>query len=94
MLLGLPIVCLIAAFVREVRRRFREDTELGEWTTYWIRVGAACGLFAIAVQETVEFSLQLPGNAVLFLILAAIAVHRAEPMRRSSTPPSEIQHAP
>jgi hypothetical protein len=30
----------------------------------------------VAVQETVDFSLQVPGNAALFVILAAIAVHR------------------
>ena len=37
----------------------------------------------MAVQETVDFSLQVPGNAALFVVLAAIAVHRApaEPAR-------------
>jgi hypothetical protein len=29
------------------------------------------------VQETVEFSLQMPGNAFLFVVLCAIALHRA-----------------
>jgi hypothetical protein len=43
--------------------------------TYWLRVGAVTGLLAIAFQEVVEFSLQIPGNAVLFVILAAIAMH-------------------
>ncbi len=85
LLLGIPIVALIVVFVRDVRRRFHDDTQRGDWTTYWIRFGAACGLIAIAAQELVEFSLQLPGNAVLFLILAAIAVHRCEPPRSMST---------
>ena len=46
-------------------RRFRagEDDTRG----YWIRVGAAVGLTAIAVQSIVEFSLQMPGNAALFV---------------------------
>jgi len=41
---------------------------------YWIRAGAAAGLFGIAIQETVEFSLQIPANALLFCTLAALAL--------------------
>ena len=35
------------------------------------------GLTAIALQETVDFSLQMPGNAALFAVLCAIALHSA-----------------
>jgi hypothetical protein len=34
------------------------------------------GLAGIAVQSAVEFSLQMPGNALLCVVLVAIAVHR------------------
>ena len=34
------------------------------------------GLVGIGVQSLVEFSLQLPGNGVLFVVLLALAVHR------------------
>ena len=50
-------------------------------TTYWIRVGAVMGLTAIALQETVDFSLQMPGNAALFAVLCGIALHTT-PERR------------
>jgi hypothetical protein len=30
------------------------------------------------LQESVEFSLQMPANAVLFAVLCAIAVHRPQ----------------
>jgi O-antigen ligase len=73
LLVGIPIVILIVLFVREVRRRFRDQKD--DSRTYWIRVGAVTGLVAVACQDLVEFSLQLPGNAVLFCVLAAIAVH-------------------
>ncbi len=43
---------------------------------HWVRVGATVGLIAIGIQELSDFSLQLPGNAVLFAVLAAIAIHR------------------
>lgn len=59
---------------REVRRRFSEAND--EETTYWIRAGAVTGLVAIGLQEVGEFSLQMPGNALLFTVLAAIAIHQ------------------
>jgi hypothetical protein len=43
------------------------------------------GLVAVALQSLVEFSLQMPGNAVLFTVLAAVALHqspRLQPVRR------------
>ena len=49
------------------------------WPTYVtasVAWHAGAGLFAIAVQETVEFSLQMPGNAFLFTVVCAIALHR------------------
>ena len=75
LLLGLPILLTIGLFIREVRRRFREARD--DETTYWIRVGAVTGLLAMSLQEVVEFSLQMPGNALLFTVLAAIAIHRS-----------------
>jgi len=50
----------------------------------WIRTGAAAGLVGMAAQSTVEFSLQMPGIALLFVVLVAIAVHR---------PSEQAQHA-
>jgi O-antigen ligase len=75
-----PAVLLLVLFVREVRRRFREERDDG--TGYWIRLGAVTGLVAIACQEVVEFSLQMPGNAALFVVLCAVAVRRASAKRR------------
>jgi O-antigen ligase len=71
--LGLAVFCCVVVFARDVRSRFAPgiDDELN----YWIRVGAVIGLLAISLQEVVEFSLQMPGNAVLFAGLAAMAIH-------------------
>ena len=74
-LVTVPALVLIGLFAREVRRRFREG--LDDRTGYWIRLGAVTGIIAIAFQEIVEFSLQMPGNAALFTVLCAIAVRRA-----------------
>ena len=75
LLVGLPVAFTIFMFVGEVRHRFREAPKAG--TTYWLRVGAAIGMVAIALQSLVEFSLQMPGNAMLFALLAALALHRS-----------------
>ena len=79
LLLGVPILVTLGLFARDVRRRFREAPKAG--TTYTLRVGAVVGMIAIAVQSLLEFSLQMPGNAVLFVLLAAIALHRSPNLR-------------
>jgi O-antigen ligase len=77
LLVGLPALALVVTFAREVLRRFRAGRV--SVTSYWLRVGAVAGLIAIALQESVEFSLQLPGNAVMFAALCAVALHAPEP---------------
>jgi putative inorganic carbon (HCO3(-)) transporter len=74
LLLGLPVLATLGFFVWETRQRFRESSN--DRTTKWLRIGAVVGLSLMAVQETVDFNLQIPGNAALFVVLAAIAVHR------------------
>jgi O-antigen ligase len=74
-LLGVPVACAIAAFARDVRRRFVGSSG----SSYWVRLGAVTGLVAIALQSTVEFSLQMPGNAVLCAVLCGVALHRDPP---------------
>lgn len=86
LLLGLPMLLAIGVYVRLVRRRFRGLPP--ESADYWIRAGALTGIAAIAVQEAVEFSLQMPGNAALFVVLLALAARRtsAAPGRPASSP--------
>ena len=74
LLLGVPVVVAAGVFAREVRRRFREARD--DTRTWWLRVGAVIGIAAVALQELVDFSLQMPGNAVLFVLLMAMAAHR------------------
>jgi hypothetical protein len=75
LLLVLPVAACAIVFARDVRRRLREDRLAS--TAWWLRRGAVAALVAIALQETVEFSLQVPGNAALFAVVCAIALHRA-----------------
>jgi O-antigen ligase len=64
--------------------------------TWWIRAGALAGLCGIAVQEISDFSLQMPGAALLFATAIAIVLHEPSPAdhskgqrrRRSITPPT------
>lgn len=71
LLLGVPIAFTIVAFAVAVRKRQLEDVG----SVWWLRMGAVIGIFAIACQSFVEFSLQIPGNAALFSVLCGIALH-------------------
>ena len=77
LLVGVPVLATIVLITRAIVRRFaaRRDDPV----TYWIRVGATVGLLTIAAQAFVEFSLQMPGNAALFVVLLAIALHQPAP---------------
>jgi O-antigen ligase len=74
LLLTIPAALCTGFFILAVRRRFIEETGT---RTFWLRLGAVTGLLAIALQETVDFSLQIPGNLMLCSVLCAIALHRA-----------------
>ncbi len=73
LLLVLAVLGAIAALAGAVRAACAAPQPVA---VYWIRCGAAMGLLAIAIQETTDFSLQMPGNAVLFVTLIAVALHR------------------
>jgi hypothetical protein len=70
MVMGLVAAALVA-LVRTARRRLIGDSS-GRAS---IRLGAACGLVAIALQSTVETGLVMPANAALAGLLAALVVH-------------------
>jgi O-antigen ligase len=75
-LLVVPTLVCLGIFIRDVRRAMRDQRGSMTW---WLRAGAVTSLLAIACQEVVEFSLQMPGNAALFAVVCAIAVHRPPP---------------
>jgi O-antigen ligase len=83
LLLTLPALACLLIFVRDVRRAML-DQDGG--TARWMRAGAVTSLIAVAFQETVEFSLQMPGNAALFAIVCAIALHRSPATSGSAAP--------
>jgi O-antigen ligase len=60
------IIVVFRAFARGARRR---DPLLGA-----LALGGASGIVAILVHSLFDFNLQLPSNALLFLVLAAIVV--------------------
>lgn len=76
LLVTVPALFAAIRVLREIKRRV---TEPATGHRYWLRVGAVIGLVGIGVQEAAEFSLQKPANAVLAVILMAIAMHRSSP---------------
>jgi O-antigen ligase len=72
-LLSVPVAVALIAGAREIGRRLgRDDTPI-----FWLRIGAASGMLAVAVQSVWDTGLRMPANAVLFALLAAIALHDA-----------------
>jgi O-antigen ligase len=86
LLLGVPALIAVLLFARAVWHRFRQSSD--DRLSYWLRFGATTGLVAIALQAAVEFSLQMPGNAVMFVVLCAAALHRPPYVRVPRAPRS------
>jgi hypothetical protein len=73
-LVALPALAVLLLVALGIRRRFVVGDD--EPIRHWVRAGAVAGLAGIAAQSLVEFSLQKPGNTVLFVTLVALALHR------------------
>jgi O-antigen ligase len=78
LLVAIPALLCLAALGAEVRRRMKSDSPGSSW---WLRRAAVTALVAIGFQETVEFSLQMPGNAALFAMVCAFAIHPPRDIR-------------
>jgi O-antigen ligase len=74
LLVAIPALIVAGLIVAGIRRRLSSGHD--DRLTAWIRIGAVAGLLGMAAQSLVEFSLQMPGNAVLFVVLMALALHR------------------
>ncbi len=82
LLVVVPAAVLVWLVLRTIARRLTSGED--DVLTSWIRAGAVAGLAGIAAQSLVEFSLQMPGNRVLFVVLLAVALHRPAPMSAPS----------
>ena len=77
-----PALVALVVTARTIWRRFAERDSRGG--SFWPRLGAVTGMIAIALQSLVDFSLQMPGTALLFVVFLAMALHQP----RSETPSS------
>ena len=80
LLVAVPSMIAAGVIVKTVWRRLRSTDD--DTLTRWMRAGAVAGLIGIAAQSTVEFSLQMPGNTVMFVLLLALALHRPHRIHR------------
>jgi O-antigen ligase len=71
LLVGIPALLMVVAFVREARARLDADRS----GMFWVRAGAASGLCGVAVQSLLETGLTTPANAALAAVAAAIVTH-------------------
>jgi putative inorganic carbon (hco3(-)) transporter len=89
-LLTVPAVMAVVAFIRLFRMRLAQDIS----PSMWLRIGGGAALLAVAVQGIWETGLRMPANGLLLAIAAAVAVHRpAEPHAARAGEVSEEQAA-
>ena len=94
-LVVVPFLIALASFVWTASERLRRDH-----TPMWrVRVGAACGLGAVAVQSVWETGLAMTANSALAAVLAGILICERRPAskpakrtRRKSVRVEEGQH--
>jgi O-antigen ligase len=79
-ILGVPAALAAGTAAVLIARRLHADRT----PVFWIRAGAASGLIAVAVQSMWQVSMSPPANAVLFAILAAVALHDGTSARPTS----------
>jgi O-antigen ligase len=80
LLLAVPAGMVILAGWWGVRQRINADRT----SVFWIRVGAASGMAAVAAQSVWDTGLRMPASAVLFAVVAAAAFHEPEPVQQLS----------
>jgi O-antigen ligase len=66
-----PAALIFLAFLLLFRRRLMAD----EGSDYLIRAGAGAGIVGVLIQSFWDTGLRMPANAMLFAVLAAIAIH-------------------
>jgi len=72
-LLTVPVVLTVVAFIRLFRTRLAQDTS----SAACLRIGGATAMLAVAVQGFWETGLRIPANGLLFAVAAAVAVCRS-----------------
>jgi len=89
LLVLIPSLVVVSLVIGGIRRRLTTDAD--QPLTWWIRIGAIAGLAGIAAQSAVEFSLQMPGNTALFVLLLALAMHRPRSQSRRSPSSARVR---
>jgi O-antigen ligase len=77
LMVAIPVVVAVVIIVGRIRRRFVESDRPDDTLTFWFRASAVAALAGMAAQAMLEFSLQIPGITVLFLVVLAVALHSA-----------------
>ncbi len=86
---ALVALWFIFVVARDTARALRHRDSMMAGTA----VGCAGGLFALLVHSIFDFNLQLPSNALLFLVLASVISHIADAASEGRVSPAFLQRA-
>ena len=82
LLLGIPAVIALGAFIRSAWRQLRHRDD----PVRWMRLAASGALIGVAVQSIWETGLTLPANGMFAAALAGLLVHGSTPNSQIPTP--------
>jgi O-antigen ligase len=74
LLLTIPAVIALGAWLVLARRRLRDDHR----EVVWIRIAAAAGMAGLGVQCLWDATLRMPANGLLFALLAAVVTYESD----------------
>ena len=80
-LLAVPAILAVVAFIRLFSTRLTQDTS----SSVWLRIGGGIAILAVAVQGFWETGLRIPANGLLFGVAAAVGSAPAHVKARQST---------
>jgi O-antigen ligase len=71
-LMGIATTAVLVSAAKTAVSNLRADRS----PVFWVRAGAACGMLGITCQSLWDTPLRMPANAVLFALVAAVALHK------------------
>jgi O-antigen ligase len=90
----LALVAIAVAVTMYVARLVMLAREQEKHRVHYLQVGAAIGLFLMALHGLVDFNLRIPANAIVFALLGGVLLARHQAVQVQERPRDRRGHVP